>query len=444
VAADLRDQIAALPVGPGCYIFSDAAGVDIYVGKAKNLKRRVASYFQRRSGQPPRTARLVDEISELRIMETGSEVEALLLENVLIKDLQPRFNVNLKDGKEYPLLAISREPFPRVFITRDRDEPGVDLIGPFGSKSELQRAYHFLMKVFQFRCCTLDIQPDDPRRAYFRPCLNYHIKRCSAPCTTHIDQPTYGADIKALRAFLGGRGRVEIRKGLEARMAAAAGELRYEDAARFRDQLRALAGLGERGRLKDYDAPAAPVLDGDRALSAIAAALDLPAPPRVIEGFDVAHLHGEDVVAALISFVDGVPNKDGYRRYKVKPAAGAAEAGNDDFAAMHQVVGRRYRRLRDEERRMPDLILIDGGAGQVAAAARALDELQLAVRPPLVGLAKKEELLVGEDGRVVRLGRRNPGLKLLMYLRDEAHRFSRSYHHLLRGKRMQRGGPKDT
>jgi excinuclease ABC subunit C len=436
-AVDFRERLRELPSGPGCYVYLDAAGDEIYVGKAKNLKRRVSSYFQRGKGHPATTLRLVQEVADLRILETDSEVEALLLENHLIKELQPRFNIRLKDDKDYPLLAISREAFPRVFITRDRGLSGVDYYGPFGSKTELQRAYHFLMRVFQFRVCTLDIREDDKRRASFRPCLNYHIKRCSAPCTTRIDAAGYAEDVKALRAFLSGRSKGQVVNGLRERMRLASEAMAYEDAARFRDQLKALEGLKERGRLRDYDAPAAPVVAADRGLDAIATALDLVDVPRVIEGFDIAHLMGTDVVASLVQFVDGVPNKDGYRRFKVRGEAGAGDGdpGNDDFAAMNEVVGRRYRRLHNDGQPLPDLVLIDGGLGQVHAAAAAFKDA--GIEPPrLIGLAKQEELLIEVDGTEHRLPRRNPGLKLLMYVRDEAHRFSRGYHHLLRDKRF--------
>jgi len=428
---DLDRRLAGVPSVPGCYVFRNAAGDEIYVGKAKSLRRRVASYFRRGGGgQAIRTTRLVEEIHDWLLFETDSEVEALLLENELIKDLQPIYNVRLKDDKDYPLLAITREEFPRVFITRDRDLEKVDYVGPFGSATELRKAYHFLMRAFQFRNCELDIRSDDPVRRHFRPCLNYHIKRCSAPCTTRIDAAAYGADIRALRAFLSGRGKKKVVGDLTARMEVASDERRYEDAARYRDQLRAIARLRERGSLKDYGAPAAPIVDPGAALDKIATALGLAARPRTIEGFDIAHLQGTHVVASMVQFLDGVPHRDGYRRFKVR---GDGTERNDDFAAMREVVGRRYRRLRDEGRPLPDLVLIDGGLGQVHAARDALDAEEVAI-PCLVGLAKKEETLVRPDGEEIRLTRRDPGLKLLMFVRDEAHRFCRRYYHLLQRK----------
>ncbi len=245
----LAEKIATLSTGAGCYIYKDAAGNEIYVGKAKNLRRRVASYFQSRDGHPAKTMRLVQEVADLQVIETDSEVEALLLENVLIKDLQPRFNIKLKDDKTYPLLAITREEFPRVYCTRERTAEGVDYLGPFGSAKELYRAYHFLMRVFRFRVCDLDLHEGDAKRKTFAPCLNYHIKRCSAPCTTKVTRAEYGEDIRALRAFLGGRAKGEVMTSLRGRMKLASSELRFEDAARCRDQIHALDRLKERGRL---------------------------------------------------------------------------------------------------------------------------------------------------------------------------------------------------
>lgn len=426
----LTAKVAALPDGPGCYLYKDAGNRVIYVGKAKNLRRRVSSYFQR-DGHPARTTRLVMEICDLEAVSTDSEVEALLLESSLIKELQPRFNVLLKDGKDYPLLAITHEEFPRVFTTRDRGLEGVDYIGPFISSRDLNRAYHFLMRVFRFRVCDLDIHESasgDAVRRHFKPCLNWHIKRCSAPCTLRISRAAYTADIGALRAFLAGRGKGPVVADLKTRMQQASTELRYEDAARLRDQLMALDRLKERGRLRDYAEPAAPVLDIHSGLAALQRHLGLATPPTVIEGFDIAHLQGQHVVASLVRFVSGVPDKDGYRRFQVKGDNGVV--GNDDFAAMREVVGRRYRRLRDEGKAFPDVVLIDGGHGQVAKALEALAAEGVTV-PAIVGLAKRDEILVLAAGGELRLSRRDPGLKLLQYVRDEAHRFCRRYFHLL-------------
>ncbi len=435
VDPSLLEAVKTFPQTPGCYIWKDADGNELYVGKAKNIRKRVRSYFSRMHNHVPRIQQLIAESVHIDYIELGSEVEALLLENHLIKELQPRYNVRQKDGKDYPLLVITREDFPRVFITRDQTLKKVDYFGPFTSSTDLYRAYHFLMRVFQFRNCDLDIKADDKRRQSFRPCLNYHIKLCSGPCTTHIQKPAYAADIKSLRAFLSGRATKKVRDQLREKMASASAAMRYEDAARYRDQLNALERLNERGRLSDWAASHMPEMDCARALERLQQALDIAKPIQIIEGFDLAHLQGTHVVASMVQFVKGVPNKDGYRRYKIKSNVAEGEAGNNDFAGMAEVVKRRYRRVRDEGLPIPDVILIDGGHGQLHAAEQALAELQVHV-PMIVGLAKKEETLVFSDGRELVLGRRHPGLKLLIHVRDEAHRFCRRYYHHLQRKSM--------
>ncbi len=433
---NLGEKIRTAPESPGCYVFKDAQGQVIYVGKAKRLRRRVASYFQDKAGHPAKTLRLVQDVVDLELIPTDSEVEALLVENSLIKELQPRYNLKLKDDKEFPLLAITREEFPRVFVTRDRDLERCDFVGPFGSARELYRAYHFLQRVFRFRTCELDIHEGDPSRRTFKPCLNWHIKRCSAPCTLAINRTDYSEDIRALRAFLSGRGKAQVVAELTARMKVASQALRFEDAARHRDQLKAIDRLKERGDLKHYDEPEAPTIDLGSGMRSLQEALGLAAPPKTIEGFDIAHLMGTNVVASEVQFVNGVPNKDGYRRFKVQGERGDGNPGNDDFAAMREVVGRRYRRLRDEGTPFPDLVLIDGGHGQLAMAVAVLTELGITL-PAIVSLAKKEELICRADGTEVRLSRRDPGLKLLQYVRDEAHRFCRRYLHLLQKKGLE-------
>jgi excinuclease ABC subunit C len=437
----LLAKVASAPDDPGCYLWKDAEGRVIYVGKAKHLRRRIASYVQRLDDHAPRTLRMLQEAVDLEWLVTDSEVEALLLENQLIKDVQPRFNVLLKDGKDYPVLAITREEFPRVYVTRQRGLPGTDYLGPFVSGLDLQRAYHFLQRAFRVRTCELDLHESDPARRSFSPCLNWHIKRCSAPCTTKIGAVEYGEDIRALRAFVTGRGaKGPLMDALRARMKEAASQLRFEDAARIRDQLQALDRLKERGKLSDYREPAAPVIDIGAGVLALQKHLGLAGPARTIEGFDIAHLQGNYVVASLVQFVNGVPNKDGYRRFRVKGAM--EQARNDDFASMREVVGRRYRRLKEEGTPFPDLVLIDGGTGQLNAALAALAEEGVQL-PGIVGLAKREETIVLPDGRNLRLPRRDAGLRLLQYVRDEAHRFCRRYYHLLQRQALDTGSPAD-
>jgi excinuclease ABC subunit C len=435
---DLAERLAAIPTTPGCYLYQDADGRALYVGKAKQLRRRVLSYFQILPGgvrhHSARLRTMVMELATIETFETDSEVEALLLENRLIKELQPRWNIRLKDGKDYPLLVITRDPFPKVFVTRDRALPDVDYVGPFVSSTELYRAYHFLQRTFRFRVCDLDIRDDDPARRTFKPCLNWHIKRCSAPCTLAISGPDYRGDIAALQGFLSGRGKAAVVTDLQTRMRGAARDLRFEDAARLRDQLVAIDRLKRRGRLSDWAEPGAPTVDLLAGGTGLQQALGLTAPPRVIEGFDIAHLQGQHVVASLVRFVGGVPDKDGYRRFQVD--GGIEGPSNNDVGSMREVVGRRYRRLRDEAAPLPDIILIDGGPAQVAAARSVLGELGI-VGPCLIGLAKREETIIRADGTPLRLSHRDPALKLLQYVRDEAHRFCRRYFHLLQRKALR-------
>ncbi len=428
----LAERVRQAPETPGCYLWKAEGGRVLYVGKAKQLRRRIASYLQSRDDHPTRIRRMIALAVELEWLETDSEVEALILESRLIKELQPPANIKLKDGKEYPVIAITRESFPRVFVTRDR-KIDADFIGPFLSSVDLTRAYHFLQRTFRFRTCDLDIQPDSPWRKGFAACLNLHIKRCSAPCTLRIDETAYGADIRALRGFLAGRGKAPVVDDLTARMRAAAKDLRFEEAARLRDQIQAIDRLKERGRLADWRDGGAPVQDIQAGAKSLQQALGLQAPPRILEGFDIAHLQGTFVVASCVRFVGGVPDKAGYRRLKIRGEDG--DPGNNDFAAMREAVGRRYRRLRDEGLELPDLVMIDGGHGQLAKALEALREAGVSLN--VVSLAKAEETICRPGGVEVRLSRRDPGLKLLQHVRDEAHRFCRRYFHLLQRQELR-------
>ena len=266
---ELRAKLDALPQVPGCYIFKDVDEVEAYVGKAKNLRSRVRSYFQDGTEHTPLKRQLMMEIVDLEWVEVESEVEALLLENQLSKELLPRFNVRLKDGKDYPLLVVTRDEFPRLFITRDRGLKDVDYYGPFTSGPSLRQAYHFLMRAFQFRNCDLEISEADPKRRFVKPCLNYHIKLCSGPCTTHIDGERYRADITRLKSFLSGRGKKKVITQLTKDMQAASSELRFEEAAKYRDQIQAIERLKDRGALKDLEHWTEPLVTAGAGVTAL-------------------------------------------------------------------------------------------------------------------------------------------------------------------------------
>lgn len=419
-----------LPHRPGVYLMKDAAGRVIYVGKAKDLRARVGSYFQKGAAEDPRLGPLLREIHDLDYIEAESEVDALLMEARLIKDIQPRFNRELRDDKTFPYLQIYiREDFPRVEYTREPRRRGTKLYGPFPNASALRGAVQVLQKIFKFRTCSLDIKADDPRWRWFRPCLLHSIGQCLAPCNFRVTKDEYRKAIHQLMRFLEGEKRSLIEEMRE-EMARAAAERRYEEAARLRDQIHLLETLDERGELETHVQPEVFPIDPRRGLAGLRKVLKLNKLPRTIEGVDVAHLAGEDTVASLVQFIDGLPFKPGYRRYRIKTVQGV-----DDYAAIREVIFRRFKRLTEEgEEVFPDLLLIDGGKGQLHAAEEAFRMLNL-TPPALVALAKQEEelYLPGRD-EPLRLGRESFALRLLQYVRDEAHRFAQHYHHLLRRK----------
>jgi excinuclease ABC subunit C len=433
---DLREQIADFPAGPGVYLFKDAAGVVLYVGKAKSLRHRVASYFQQGANltetRGPEIHRMIrDLVTEIDLLECDSEVDAMLRENRLIKDIQPRFNARLKDDKSYPYLQITTdEQFPRVCITRQPRNRGVKLYGPFVAPAELRAALPLLQRVFKFRTCKLDLDPDETtgRRKFFRPCILYSIKQCSGPCGDRVGAERYAEQIRRFRQFLESKGMV-LRRELQQEMKTAAAKQQYERAAELRDELRGLEGLQKRGLVGEHVQPEVFFVDPGEGLQRLADVLGLDAPPRTIEGIDIAHLQGKEGCGSMVCFIDGKPFKDAYRRYKLKTVE-----GNDDFAAIREVVWRRYKLAGMAEELFPDIILIDGGKGQLSAAYSAFDELECPP-PMLLSLAKKDEL-VYVHGREdpLRLSRHDPALRILQSVRDEAHRFVQHYHHILRRK----------
>ena len=436
ILEQLREKISQLPARPGVYLFKNASGVVLYVGKAKSLRHRVSSYFlpgaKLSEARGPEISRMINDlVVDVDVLPCESEVDALLHENRLIKDIQPRFNHDLKDDKSFPYLQIvTGEDFPRVSITRQPRISGVKLYGPFISGSDLRAALPLMQRVFKFRTCKLDIATDDESLRHFRPCILYNIKQCTGPCAGRVSTADYAVQIKHLRRFLDSKG-TQLRRELAAAMADAAEKLDFELAAVIRDELRALESLRKRGLVHDHAQPEVFYVDPTEGLSRLAEILDLCEPPRTIEAVDVAHLQGSQLCGAMVCFVDGRPFKSAYRRYKIKTVS-----GSDDCASIGEVIRRRYKNAGENSELLPDIILIDGGKGQLSAARGAFDEL--GIEPPaLVALAKKqEELFIGVGGRSkpIRLPRRDPGLRLLQAARDEAHRFVQHYHHILRKK----------
>ena len=426
------EKAKQFPAAPGVYLMKDAQGRVLYVGKAKNLKNRAGHYFTRAAAEDPRTADLVKLIQDIDFLPAESEVDALLLEARLVKDIQPRFNVELKDDKTFPYLQIRvREDFPRVEFTRTPRRRGVRLYGPFTSARSLRNAIQVLQRVFQFRTCSLDIVADDPRWRWFRPCLLHSIRRCTAPCNFRVGKEDYHRQIRSLRMVLEGKKDRLIRQ-MEKEMQEASAAMHFEKAARIRDDLAALQKLGQRGEVDRDVQPEVFPIDPKKGLAGLRKVLGLEKTPRTIEGVDIAHLGGGETVASLVNFIDGLPFKPGYRRYRIRTVRGV-----DDFASIREVVTRRFRRLAREDQIFPDVLLIDGGKGQLNAALEAFRFL--GIRPPtLISLAKREEEVYrpGEE-EPLRLSRHAAALRLLQYVRDEAHRFAQHYHHILRRKKLE-------
>lgn len=433
---DLKKKASALPRTPGVYLMKNARGVVLYVGKAGSLRDRVGSYFQdARSGERLQIAAMMPQVADFEVIPAESEVDALLMEARLIKDLQPKYNADLRDSKLYPYLEITRgDDFPRVFVTRQRDNRKSKYYGPFTDVRGLRHAVQLLQRVFKFGTCTRPIRADDPKRRFERPCLLHHLDRCGAPCADRISREDYLKQIDLLQRFLDGK-RKRVLTDMKASMEGYARRLQFENAARVRNQMRALEALSKRGSFDFFpEATLPPEVDAAKGLDELQRVLELPARPRTVEGIDISTLGGSDSVASVVTFVDGRPFKSGYRRFRIKTVEGI-----DDFAMIAEVVSRRFRRLAEEQSPPPDILLIDGGKGQLQAATEALAKSN--ARPArLVALAKREELLhFGEPPRELRLRRNNPALRILQYVRDEAHRFAVHYHHILRGKRFRAG-----
>jgi excinuclease ABC subunit C len=425
----LKAKAAQLPETPGVYFMKDAQGRTLYIGKARSLRDRVGSYFHSNPDIEPRLQSMIGQICDVDILQTATEVDALLAEARLVKDAQPKYNVKLKDDKSFTMLGITTfDDFSKVWVVRETDDAKADLMGPFTSAVDLREAVKVLQKIFRFATCKIDMRADDPKRRFFRPCLLYSINRCTAPCADRISKEDYAADMASLRQFLRGD-RSKLKQDLETRMKEASKRLDFERAAGLRDQLKAIEALERHSPEFDYVEGDITPIDPQDGLAELSKVLGGGAI-RTIEGVDIAHLQGGETVGSLVSFVDGAPFKAGYRRFRI-----ATVQGVDDFASLREVTRRRFARLAREEQVFPDLFLVDGGLGQISTVAKELESF--APRPHLLSLAKREETLYvwrGSKAEEVKLEKSAPGLRLLMYVRDEAHRFAQHYHHLLRRK----------
>ena len=441
--ARLNEKAKRLTKDPGVYLMKDDKGRVIYVGKSASLRDRVGSYFQPSTVLEPRKRGLLDEVVDFDVLGCENEAEALLAENRLIKDIQPKYNARLMDDKSFPYLVITlNEDFPGVYVTRTPAEYGkrAKVYGPYTSVYALKESINHLQKAYKFRTCTLDIVEDesiDPskdKRRFFRPCILYNIKQCTGPCAARISKADYREDIKRFMHVLESD-RSQYVKRREKEMADASKSMNFELAAKIRDEIKALTALDKRANkgTETFWQPEifsqAFVSDPAKGVEALQKALGSDTPPRVVECFDIAHLQGGEMVGSKVCFVDGKPFKDSYRRYRIKHGQ-----GNNDFLSMQEVISRRYRDAGTGTELYPDLIVIDGGIGQLSSVMQVFRDMDH--QPPMViSLAKKEELIytVGSN-EPIRLAKNNAGLKLLQYARDEAHRFAQHYHHILRRK----------
>ena len=311
---------------------------------------------------------MINKVETVEYIEAQSEVDAILKEARLIKDIRPPYNTDLVDDKTFPYLQITtRADFPGVYITREPKEHGTKLYGPFtGGAKDLQGVIVLLQKIFKFRTCTLDIREDDPKRKFFRPCILHSINQCTAPCGAKIENPEYKTIIKDLIKFLQSKA-LDFSKHLRTQMEEAAAAFEYEKAAMYRDRVRLIERLEHRGTLEENVQPEAFAADPTEALTQLRDILKYDQPVRIIEGIDIANIGGEEAVGSLVKFIDGRPFKSGYRRFKIKTVTGI-----DDYAMIREVVTRRYKYAKEGEELWPDLVLIDGGLGHLACGTRGV------------------------------------------------------------------------
>jgi len=532
-----QDKLKNIPTKPGVYQFKNKDGDIIYIGKAKNLRNRVRSYFQKNKYQTPKNQSMIKRITNVEWIIVRSNVEALLTEANMIKEVQPKYNVDLKDDKSFPFIRITNEPYPQVLLTRKIEKDGSKYFGPYTDVKNLRYSLKALHKIFPVRSCSYYMDDQTVVAKKVKLCLDYHIKKCEGPCESIVSRDHYNAMIERVIKFLQGRTK-ETEDYVRKQMDIAAADLRYEDAAMYRDQYNAIRRFKERqrkvaadfddrdifalarkddigvmtvlrvrnGRIfgrekislqnldEDESAVFASVISrfymdtdflpkeitvvtlpdgqddleewltekkgskviirqpqrGEKAkevrlsyqnaklllgewlinrkkrrelvpkmVNQLQDDLQLKAPPRRIEAFDISHLGGTNTVASMVCFVDGKARKSEYRKFKIKTVVGI-----DDFAAMREVVHRRYLRVKKEKGSLPDLILIDGGKGQLSMAVSALRELGLDYIP-IIGLAKRlEEVFVPGISEPQSIHKQSPGLILLRRIRDEAHRFA--------------------
>lgn len=425
----LKEKVRCLSRKPGVYLLKDRLGSILYVGKAKDLKKRVSTYFQpsrRFAIQQPKVAAMLDLIADIEVIEVKSEAEALLLEGRCIKQWKPKYNTDFVDDKRFFLIRVdARSDLPCFRLTRLRTDPQSRYFGPFAHAGMLRKTLAEMR--LKFGILLGDAQPKRLADGRYRL---YEDAR--AEIYGHSNEVTlaeYRMRIESACTFLEGKTREWLGE-LENKMEAAAADHEYEKAAELRDLVQALKETTSKTRKFERGHFRKPI-DPTKTLSELRDLLDLPVPPRRMECFDISHISGTFLVASMVCFINGVADKNHYRRFRIK-----GFIGNDDFRAMEEVVGRRYRRLKEEGKPFPDLVVIDGGKGQVSAALRAFLILGLDP-PPIIGLAKENETLIfADERRPLNLPLHNPALQLLQRLRDESHRFANTYNAELRSRRI--------
>ncbi len=408
----LKQRITELPERPGVYFFKNREREPVYIGKALSIRKRVLGHFRYFGEGFSKEGVMLGQVARIDFIETTSEAEALLLEASLVKEIQPRYNQELKDDKSYPFLKVTAEEYPRLLITRGRKSDGGKYFGPYTDVRLLRQALKMLRRQFPMRTC---------KKLPKKVCLMYHIGQCKGPCEGYQEKKSYGATAKELEHFLEGRRDAMVR-ALSRRMKAYSAEKEYEKAKTLYEEIRALSTV-----------PAAPAAkkESSGALEELKETLSLPTLPVRLECFDISNIQGREAVGSMVVFVGGKPSKGDYRRFKIRTVKGI-----DDYEMMREVIRRRYARALSENQRLPDLAVIDGGKGHLAAAKKELEALGLGALP-VISIAKEHEYLFspGRDRPHI-LSQSSPALHVIRHLRDEAHRFAITYHRKLHRKKV--------
>ncbi|MDR1523389.1 MAG: excinuclease ABC subunit UvrC [Endomicrobium sp.] len=423
-------KLEQVPKLPGVYIMRDGVGNIIYIGKAKSLKDRLSSYFN--ADIDSKATSIITAMRKIDYILCTSEREALIIERQLINNIKPYFNSMWKDDKSYPYIKfLVGEDFPRLVFTRKKIEDGSLYFGPYPQLFYIKKLVRWLIKFFKIRPCKLNFtQGTLPEEKKVKSCIYYHTEMCYAPCMGKVMSKEYKSKIKDVELFLNGKFK-KLEEKWQSRMFTLSSNMHYEEAKEIRDRLYALQNMSERVMINEIsqDEINESVQRAD-SINELKNVLRLKNPPAIIEGFDNSNIQGANAVASMVRFHNGIADKKNYRRFKIKTVKGA-----DDFATMREVVFRRYSSLIKKNEKLPDLILIDGGKGQLSAAVSALEELQVNI--PIISLAKKnEEIFSPSKDKALVLSKHSEALKLLQSIRDESHRFAITYHRHLRRKEM--------